>query len=340
MPSLNDYMYDLPKELIAQQPSHLREESRLLVYHVNEREVEHRTFRDITEYLEKGDMVVVNNTKVLKTRLVGRKATGGRAAITIVAPLGNRRYDVFVRCKNPNIGTELLFQEGLVGRIVESGIEGERFIIEFNYSDEKVKEIIEKHGDYTLPGYIKNYDYDRKRYQTVFAKREGSIAAPTAGLHFSKELIARLKEKGVEFAEVCLHVGIGTFQPITENDYTKHKMHSERVVVDEATARAVNRRRGRLILVGTTTLRALETATDQNGIVHPYNGDTNLFIYPGYRFKLKFDGLITNFHLPGSTLILLVAAIIGDDWKRVYEEAISKRYRFYSFGDAMFIKKH
>jgi len=346
MPSIKEFDYNLPKQLIAQEPSKIRHKSRLLVYHcarerlgLNERgfiehRIEHREFSDIIDYLNKGDVIVINETKVMKTRLYGHKKSGGKVAITIVEKIGSNEYDVFVKCKNPKIGTELIFENGLRGKII-NGRE-ERFIVRFN---KPIKDIIERKGDYTLPGYIHNKEYDRHRYQTVFANehKEGSIAAPTAGLHFSDELIERLKMKGVVFAKVCLHVGIGTFNEVRATDYTKHKMHVEWVEVPDNVAHMINERKGKLFIVGTTSLRALETATDENGLVHPFKGFTRLFVYPGYRFKLKFDGMITNFHLPRSTLLLLIAGIIGNDWKRVYQEAIKKKYRFYSFGDAMLI---
>ena len=343
MVSIKNFDYSLPKSLIAQEPAMERHGSRLLVYNLKNRDIKHKKFADIIDFLRKGDIVVINDTKVIKTRLHGKKKTGGNAAITIISHKQGRVYEAFVKCKNPIIGTKLLFDEGLAGTI--AGKIEDRFLVRFNRSAETVENILEKKGDYTLPGYIKNTEYDRQRYQTVFAEQEGSIAAPTAGLHFSEKLMRALEKKGVRFARVRLHVGIGTFQEIKEDDYTKHEMHEEWVEVPEETAQMINERKGRLgkegklFIVGTTALRALETATDTRGKVHPYNGRTKLFVYPGYKFKLKFDGMITNFHLPRSTLLLLIATIIGngDDWKRIYEEAKKKKYRFYSFGDAMMI---
>jgi len=336
MPSIKDYDYYLPKELIAQSPAEPRDSSRLLVYHKPTGCIEHRIFRDILDYLRSGDVLVANESRVVKTRLTGRKGSGGRVSITLVDVVDEKKheYDVFVKGKNPKIGTLLYFSGGLVGEIVDKN--ETRFVIKFNKDPLPV---IERYGDYTLPGYIHNERYDRDRYQTVFANpvRSGSIAAPTAGLHFTQDLLDKLREKGIIFTTTCLHVGIGTFQEVEVDDYTKHKMHSEWVEVDEETANIINNRKGRLFVVGTTSLRALETATDESGMVRPYRGYTDLFIYPGYRFKLSLDGMITNFHLPRSTLLLLVSAIIGDDWKRVYRTAVEKRYRFFSFGDAMLI---
>jgi len=338
MPCIKDYEYELPKELIAQEPLRNRDESRLLIYHLKDKQIEHKKFKDIIDYFQPGDMIVVNETKVIKTRLFGHKETGGSASITIVKKISKNKYDVFVRAKNPHLGTRIIFDvdgdEELVGEII--GTDKERFVIKFN---KNVSRILEKNGDYTLPGYIKNLNYDRSRYQTLFAKSEGSIAAPTAGLHFSKNLIDKLKKKGIVFAEICLHISLGTFQEVKVNDYTKHDMHEEWVRITKETAEMINNRKGRLIVVGTTSLRALETATDRNGKIKPFNGFTKLFIYPGYKFRLKFDAMITNFHLPRSTLLLLIASIIGNDWKYVYDEAIKNRYRFYSFGDAMLILK-
>lgn len=342
MHSIKEFDYVIPKQLIAQEPAKERHESKLLIYHKKGSKIQHKRFRDIINYLNPGDIIVVNETKVMKTRLYGCKRTGGRAAITVVNKIDDMRHDVFVSCKNPKIGTELIFEGGLKGKIIGfTGQQNERFIIEFN---KPIHEILESKGDYTLPGYIHNSDYERQRYQTVFAReeKEGSIAAPTAGLHFSKELVRDVENKGVRIAKICLHVGIGTFNEVREDDYTKHRMHKEWVEVTEKTANLINERNkrgGRLFVVGTTTLRALETAAVEGGTVHPFIGPTDLFIRPGYRFKLRFDGMITNFHLPRSTLLLLVATIIGDAWRQVYVEAIRKRYRFYSFGDAMLILK-
>lgn len=339
MDSLNDFDYTLPKELIAHAPAEKRHQSRLLVYDMRNRNIKHMLFKDIIRYINHGDVFVVNNTKVVKTKLYGKKRSGGKCAITFVSYKGKSVYDVFIQCKNPIVGTRLFFKDGLVGTIVERDIDNKRFLVKFNKEAHAVKDILDRTGDYTLPGYIKNNTYERGRYQTLFAKNEGSIAAPTAGLHFSKELIAKLKRKGAHFVEVCLHIGIGTFKEIEDEDYTKHRMHEERVEVPLETARIINEREGKLIVVGTTVLRAVETATDNKGTVRRYNGFTGLFIYPGYRFKLRFDGMITNFHLPKSSLLLLVASIIGKDWKCLYEEAIRHNYKFYSFGDAMFISE-
>ncbi len=333
MESINQYYYNLPKELIAQEPSNKRHESRLLIYDLKKKEIEHRNFFELIDYVKKGDIIVVNETKVVNTKLEGRKDTGGQASITLIKKKTPKQYEAFVKCKNPQVGNKLFFQDGVTAEIV-SQIDF-HFLLKFNQSIEKV---LKQKGDFTLPGYIHNEAYDRKRYQTVFASKEGSVAAPTAGLHFSKRLIERLEDKGVQIVTICLHVGLGTFAEIRDEDYTKHKMHSEWFEISKKTADSINKRKGALYVVGTTSLRALESASQKNGKVKACAKETSLFVYPGYKFNLNFDGLITNFHLPRTSLLLLVASLVGDKWHDIYESAIKYKYRFYSFGDAMFIR--
>lgn len=332
MNSINEYNYNLPRAFIAQNPAKKRHESRLLVYNIKKRSIEHRHFFEICDYLQKGDLLVVNETKVVNTKLEGRKETGGSASITIIKKKKNKEYEAFVKCKNPQIGNILLFPNGLNAEITKK-IDF-HFLLRFN---KPIERILKQKGDFTLPGYIHNKKYDRKRYQTVFASKEGSVAAPTAGLHFSKNIIDRLENKGIRFAKICLHIGLGTFAEIRIEDYKKHTMHSEWFEITKETADLINDRKGRLFVVGTTSLRALESASQKNGKIKACAKETNIFIHPGHKFKVKFDGLITNFHLPKTTLLLLVASIVGDKWRDIYEEAVKQKYRFYSFGDAMMI---
>lgn len=343
--NIDNYDYNLPKELIAQQPLDKRDQSKLLVYDKKNHMIEHKKFQHIINYLNKDDIIVINETKVIKTRLYGKKETGGKVAITLIEKIENKKdlkyvYDAFLHCKNPKLGTKLIFDNGLIAEVIKTKVNGERFHIKFNNNP---KQYLEQDGDYTLPGYIKNTKYKRERYQTQFANKKGSIAAPTAGLHFSQELIKKLEDKGIIFAKVCLHVGIGTFQEVRTQDYTKHKMHEEYIELDKKTANLINNRKGKLIVVGTTSLRTLESIANKKGKLKEYKGKTDLFVYPGYKFNLKFDSMITNFHLPKSTLLLLISTILGKDendnpiWKNIYYEAIKNKYRFYSFGDAMFI---
>lgn len=329
--SLSDYDYNLPKELIAQQGSKKREESRFLVY--DRGKITHKRFKEIGEYLKKDDILVVNETKVSRALLKGRKTTGGKIKITLLKRLSEKRFRCLIQGRNPKKGTIILFKDNIRAEVLKK--ESYDFEIEFN---ENPDGLIEKEAELVLPPYIKNSLKNPQRYQTVYANKEGSIAAPTAGLHFSKELITELKNKGINFAKVCLNVGIGTFEKIKQEDYTRHKMHSEYFEIDEENARIINQRKGRLFIVGTTSLRALESSCNEKGIIEPKRKETSLFIYPGYRFKLDFQGMITNFHLPRTSLLLLVAAIIGkDELLKAYKIAIEERYRFYSLGDAMLI---
>ena len=335
-----DFFYDLPKELIAQTPAEPRDSSRLLVLHKDTGGTEHRIFRDIIDYLHEGDVLVINDSKVIPARLYGVKDDSG---ITVeVVLLRSRGLDVWEtlvrpgrRCKP---GTKIIFGDGLLRAEVLETVEGGNRLLKFAYEGDNIFSVLDKVGQMPLPPYITEKLKDKNRYQTVYAKEEGSAAAPTAGLHFTPELLERIKAKGVVIAPVMLHVGLGTFRPVKEDKIEEHEMHSEFISVSKETADLINNRKGRVFAVGTTSCRTLESAADENGIVHPVTDDTKIFIYPGYRFKIT-DALITNFHLPESTLVMLVSALAGKDFiMRAYEEAVKEKYRFFSFGDAMFIR--
>ena len=336
----SDFYYDLPEELIAQTPATPRDSSRLLVYNRETKTVEHKIFRDISEYLHKGDVLVVNNTRVLPARLYAHTQNGGAVEVLLLKRLEKDKWEVLVKPgKKCKIGTSLTVCDELSLTVTGITDSGER-IIEFHY-DGVFEEILDKVGNMPLPPYIKKKLEDKGRYQTVYAKTDGSAAAPTAGLHFTPELIQAVKDKGVEIAEVLLHVGLGTFRPVKEDIITDHKMHSEYYEVGEEAANIINRAKAegrRIIAVGTTSVRTLESVADENGLLKPCKGNTEIFIYPPYKFKCV-DALITNFHLPESTLIMLVAAMTGrEEILSVYNTAVNEQYRFFSFGDAMFIK--
>lgn len=333
----SDFYYDLPKELIAQTPIEPRDRSRLLVYDRNTDAVSHRHFFDLTELLMRGDLLVVNNTKVLPARITGTKRdTGARIEFLL-----HKRQDAFTwqtlcrPAKRAKVGSVLDFCEGLSGEIVGEGEEGAR-TVRFAYEG-TFEEILNNIGDVPLPHYIHSKLKSIDRYQTVYAKTSGSSAAPTAGLHFTDRLIAELKEKGVEFAEVLLHVGLGTFLPVKTEQVEDHKMHSEFYSLSAAAAEKINTAKAegrRVIAVGTTSVRVLESAAAADGAVRAGEGDTDIFIYPPYKFK-AVDALITNFHLPESTLIMLVSAFVGrEKTLELYNTAVKEGYRFYSFGDA------
>ena len=336
----SDFYYDLPEELIAQTPVEPRDSSRLLVYDRKTGGIEHKIFRDIENYLKKGDLLVVNTTKVYPARIYSHTAHGGKVEILLLKRLNLTDWEVLVKpgkkCKE---GVVLTVNDRLFATVISRTDDGGR-VVRFTF-DGVFEDILSEAGEMPLPPYIREKLKDKDRYQTVYCKKEGSSAAPTAGLHFTKELIARLKEKGIEFAEVDLNVGLGTFRPVKVDDVTKHKMHTEHFSVDEENAEKINRakREGRrVIAVGTTTVRTLETVASEDGQVKATVGDTDIFIYPPYDFKV-IDGLITNFHLPESTLIMLVSAFIGSREKtlELYETAVKEKYRFFSFGDATFI---
>lgn len=340
--SLHDYFYHLPEELIAQDPLEDRSSSRLMVLDKESGNVEHHIFKDIIEYLNAGDCLVINDTKVLPARLYGNKV-GTDAKIEVLL-LKRRENDIWETLVKPGkkckVGTVISFGDGLLkGEVIDVVEEGNR-LIQFQYEG-IFEEVLDQLGEMPLPPYITHKLEDKNRYQTVYAKYEGSAAAPTAGLHFTKELLEQITAKGVKIAHVTLHVGLGTFRPVKVENILEHHMHSEFYMVDEKDADIINTCRangGKIISVGTTSTRTLETVTDEKGIVHPGSGWTQIFIYPGYQFK-AIDALITNFHLPESTLLMLVSALAGrENVLEAYEVAVKEKYRFFSFGDAMFIK--
>ncbi len=337
----SDFYFDLPEELIAQDPLEDRSSSRLLVLDKNTGEVEHHVFRDVLEYLNPGDCLVINNTRVIPARLMGVKEDTG-AAIEVLL-LKRKENDIWESLVKPGkkckIGARIVFGDGLlVGEVVDIVEEGNR-LIQFHYEG-IFEEILDKLGQMPLPPYITHKLQDKNRYQTVYAKHDGSAAAPTAGLHFTPELLQQVRDKGVEIAEVTLHVGLGTFRPVKEDDVLNHHMHSEFYRIEQSEADKINKAKAeghRVISVGTTSTRTLESAADENGFLTEKSGWTEIFIYPGYQFKV-IDSLITNFHLPESTLVMLVSALAGrENVLHAYEIAIQERYRFFSFGDAMLI---
>ena len=342
----SDFYYDLPQELIAQDPLEDRSSSRLLVLHRETGEWEHRSFRDILEYLHPGDCLVVNDTKVIPARLMGEKeGTGAGIEVLLLKRRegnpGETVWETLVKPgKKARPGARILFGGGiLTGEVLEVVEEGNR-LIRFTYEG-IFEEILDQLGQMPLPPYITHQLKDKNRYQTVYAKHEGSAAAPTAGLHFTPELLEKIQKKGVKLAHVTLHVGLGTFRPVKVEEVTEHHMHTEFYVVEEEEARVINETKasgGRVICVGTTSCRTLESAAEADGTLRAGSGWTDIFIYPGYEFKI-LDGLITNFHLPESTLLMLVSALCGQERiLAAYEEAVRQRYRFFSFGDAMLIK--
>ncbi|MDV6317877.1 tRNA preQ1(34) S-adenosylmethionine ribosyltransferase-isomerase QueA [Chromohalobacter sp. HP20-39] len=339
-----DFHFDLPDELIARYPSETRSDCRLLCLDDVSGEVQHRRFTDLLTQLDPGDLLVFNDTRVIPARLFGQKTSGGRVEMLLERPLDTHRGLAHLRAsKAPKPGTELIF-EGDIRAVVEERHEA---LFELRFLGETpLIELLERHGHMPLPPYIDRQDEldDRERYQTVYARREGAVAAPTAGLHFDEALMAALRERGVEMGYVTLHVGAGTFQPVRVDDIREHHMHSEWLEVDETLCRQVEatRARGkRVIAVGTTSVRCLETASQgrDDGRIAPYRGDTDIFIYPGYTWRCV-DALITNFHLPESTLLMLVSAFAG--YRQVmhaYREAVAERYAFFSYGDAMFLNR-
>ena len=344
--STADFYYDLPEERIAQHPVEPRDHSRLMVVHRDTHALEHRHFYDILDYLQEGDTLVVNDSKVIPARLYGH-AEGREDAKVELLLLRSHGHDSWETLVKPGtrarIGMRMVFGDGiLVGEVVDMVEEGNR-IIHFEYDHEKyqnIYNILHVIGLMPLPPYITAQLKDNDRYQTVYAREEGSAAAPTAGLHFTPELMERLRQKGVEIVPVMLHVGLGTFRPVKVDKLEEHTMHTEYISVSPEAAETINARRaagGRIIAVGTTSCRTLESAADENGIIHPVSGDTGIFIYPGYRFK-AIDALITNFHLPQSTLLMLVSAFYDrEHMMEVYKTAVEEKYRFFSFGDAMLI---
>lgn len=338
---VKDFYYELPKELIAQDPVEDRSSSRLLLLNKKTGETEHRIFHDIIDFLNPGDCLVINNTKVIPARLYGvKEGTGAAVEILLLKRRENDIWETLVKPgKKCRTGARIVFGDGLLkGEIMDMVDEGNR-LIQFTYEG-IFEEILDSLGEMPLPPYITHKLKDKNRYQTVYAKHEGSAAAPTAGLHFTEELLEQIRKKGIEIAEVTLHVGLGTFRPVKVDQIEDHHMHSEFYRIDEEAANKINHAKEsghRVICVGTTSCRTIESAADENGHIPVKSGWTEIFIYPGYRFK-TLDCLITNFHLPESTLVMLVSALAGkENVMAAYEEAIREKYRFFSFGDAMFI---
>ncbi len=337
----SDFYFDLPQELIAQDPLEDRSSSRLMVLDRKTGEIQHHIFKEVIDYLNPGDCLVVNNTKVIPARLFGSKeGTEAKIEILLLKRKENDVWETLVKPgKKAKPGTRISFGDGLlIGEVIDVVEDGNR-LIKFTYEG-IFEEILDQLGQMPLPPYITHQLKDKNRYQTVYAKHDGSAAAPTAGLHFTPELLEAIKAKGVNIAHVTLHVGLGTFRPVKVEDVTSHHMHSEFYIVEEDQAKLINetkQRGGKIVSVGTTSCRTLESATDEQGILHAGSGWTDIFIYPGYQFKM-IDRLITNFHLPESTLLMLVSALAGkDNIMAAYEEAVKERYRFFSFGDAMLI---
>ena len=337
-----DFYYDLPEELIAQDPLKDRSSSRLLVLDKESGAVSHHVFREIGDYLEKGDCLVINDTKVIPARLIGSKiGTNAKIEILLLKRKENNIWETLVKPgKKAKVGAKISFGDGLlVGEVIDVVEEGNR-LVQFSFEG-IFEEILDQLGQMPLPPYITHQLEDKDRYNTVYAEHSGSAAAPTAGLHFTPELLEEIQKKGVDIARVTLHVGLGTFRPVKADEITDHHMHSEFYQIDEEAAEKINHAKAnghRVICVGTTSCRTIESAADENGHLKAQSGWTDIFIYPGYRFKI-LDCLITNFHLPESTLIMLVSALAGREHVlAAYEEAVKERYSFFSFGDAMFIK--
>lgn len=337
----HDFYYDLPEELIAQTPAEPRDSSRLLVYDRETDTIEHKHFYDIVDYLEKGDLLVVNNTRVIPARIFGH-IDGKQTTfeLLLLKRMDYTHWECIMRpARKAKKGSVIKISDELTATIEDIKEYGER-IVRFDF-DGVFEDILERVGNMPLPPYIHETLQDKERYQTVYSKIDGSAAAPTAGLHFTPELIQTLKDKGVEFAQVLLHIGLGTFRPVKAENILDHEMHTEYYEIDKETAEQINRAKlegRRVIAVGTTSVRTLETVADEHGFVRPEKGNTKIFIYPGYKFK-AVDALITNFHLPESTLIMLVSALVGrEKTLEIYNEAVKERYRFFSFGDSTFFK--
>lgn len=338
----SDFYFDLPEELIAQTPLEDRSNSKLMVLDKKTGEIEHKIFKDVIDYLNPGDCLVLNNTRVIPARLIGEKVdTGGKIEFLLLKRTDKDVWQALVKPgKRAKVGTKFSFGEGkLIGEVIGLAEEGSR-LIKFYYEG-IFEEVLDELGNMPLPPYITERLQERERYQTVYSKHNGSAAAPTAGLHFTNELLEKIKEKGIDIAFVTLHVGLGTFRPVKVDDVLEHEMHSEYYMVDEEAANKINKAKkngNKVICVGTTSCRTVESASNESGEIIPTSGWTNIFIYPGYKFKMV-DRLITNFHLPESTLIMLVSALVSkDDVLNAYNIAVKEKYRFFSFGDAMIIK--
>lgn len=338
---VSEFNYELPEELIAQTPIEKRDQSRLMILDKKNNTIEHKIFKDILDYLKPGDCLVRNVTKVIPARLYGTKPTGANVEFLLLNHIEKDIWEVLVKPGRKLLkGTIVNFGDGLLKAEILEVLEDGNRRVKFYYEG-IFNEILDKIGLMPLPPYIKERLQQKERYQTVYAKQEGSAAAPTAGLHFTNELLEKIEKKGIIIANVTLHVGIGTFRPVKVETVEEHNMHSEHYYIEEKEAQKINKTKkegGRIIAVGTTSCRVLESVSDENGQVQSKEGDTNIFIYPGYSFKC-IDGLITNFHLPQSTLIMLVSAFAGRDYiMKAYNEAVKEKYKFFSFGDAMFIK--
>ena len=339
---VEEFNYELPERLIAQVPIEKRDESRLMILNREKQTIEHKVFKDIIDYLEPGDCIVRNNTKVLPARLYGKKETGAHVEFLLLNRIEGDIWECIVRPGNKlHIGTKVYFGDGILQAEILDVMSGGTRKVKFIYKG-IFNEILDQIGLMPLPPYIHEELKEKDRYQTVYAKYEGSAAAPTAGLHFTDELLNKIEEKGIKIANVTLHVGIGTFRPVKVENIEEHNMHSEHYYIKEQDAQKINetKKQGKkVIAVGTTSCRVLETiASNKTGLVEETEGDTNIFIYPGYKFKC-IDGLITNFHLPESTLLMLVSALAGKEYiMKAYNEAVEKEYKFFSFGDAMLIK--
>ncbi|NLL69961.1 MAG: tRNA preQ1(34) S-adenosylmethionine ribosyltransferase-isomerase QueA [Epulopiscium sp.] len=339
---VKDFNFQLPQELIAQDPLKDRSASRLLILNKETGKIQHESFKNIVQYLSPNDCLVLNNTKVIPARLIGAKEkTGGKVELLLLERKEKDIWEVMVKPgKKARPGDKIIFGDGLLKATIQSVVEGGNRHVRFEYQG-VFEQVLDQLGEMPLPPYITHQLEDKERYQTVYAKYEGSAAAPTAGLHFTQELLKQIQEKGVQIAYVTLHVGLGTFRPVKADDIEQHQMHAEYYWIDPQEAKKINEvkaKGGRVIAVGTTSSRTLESCADTNGMVKAQKGWTDIFIYPGYSFKVV-DALITNFHLPESTLIMLVSALAGrENVMRAYQEAVDQKYRFFSFGDAMFIQ--
>lgn len=337
---VSEFKFDLPEELIAQHPYDKRDEARLMVIDKKTQKIQHKIFKNVIDYLEAGDCLVINDTKVLPARLYGKKETGANVEFLLLKRIEGDFWEAMVRPGNKlKPGTKVTFGNGILKAEILEVLEGGNRKVKFEYQG-IFNEILDQIGLMPLPPYIKEKLENNNDYQTVYAKHDGSAAAPTAGLHFTKELLEQIKQKGVQIANVTLHVGIGTFRPVKVENIEEHNMHSEHYYIKQEDADKINEAKKsghKVVAVGTTSCRVLESVADENGFVQETEGDTNIFIYPGYQFKCV-DRLITNFHLPESTLIMLVSSLAGKDFvMQAYQEAVQEKYQFFSFGDAMLI---
>ena len=336
----SDFNYDLPNELIAQTPASPRDSARMLVYDKKNDKVEHKIFRDIIDYLSPNDVLVINNTRVIPARLFAHKVTGAKIEVFLLKRLNLTDYEVLMKpARKAPVGTKLIFSDNLYCDVIENQEDIGGRIIRFSVASGTLEEELDKIGEIPLPPYIHEKLEDSEEYQTIYSKIKGSSAAPTAGLHFTEELMQKIRDKGVQIEEVTLDVGLGTFRPVSEENALDHKMHSEKIYVSDEVASRLNKAKAegkRIVAVGTTTVRTLESAADKKGYIVPVHKETDIFIYPGVKIKFV-DALITNFHLPESTLIMLIAAFIGrEKTLELYKTAVEEKYRFFSFGDACF----